>query len=38
MPGGLKFHRENDKMHLSKVILFGFPGKIGSALARQRWG
>ena len=29
--------RENDKMHLFKVILFGFPGKIGSALARQRW-
>ena len=29
--------RENDKMHLFKVIFIGYPGKIGSALARQRW-
>lgn len=38
MPGGLKFHRENDKMHLFKVILFGFPGKIRSALVLAHWG
>ena len=34
MPGhmfALQSARENDKMHLSKVILFGLPGKIGSA-------
>ena len=30
MPGDLQNPRENDKMHLSRVILFGFPGKIGS--------
>jgi len=41
MPGhmfALQSVRENDKMHLFKVILFGLPGKIGSAPVRQHWG
>ena len=38
MPGDLQNPRENDKMHLSRVILFGFPGKIGSAPVLQHWG
>ena len=37
MPGDLQNPRENDKMHLSRVILFGFPGKIGSAPVLQHW-
>lgn len=34
----LQSARENDKMHLSKVILFGFPSKIGSASVLAHWG
>jgi hypothetical protein len=41
MPGhmfALQSVRENDKMHLFKVIFIGFPGKIGSALVLAHWG
>lgn len=34
----LQSARENDKIHLFKVILCGYPGKIGSALVLQHWG
>jgi hypothetical protein len=40
MPGhmfALQSVRENDKIHLFRMIFIGYPGKIGSALARQRW-
>jgi hypothetical protein len=41
MPGhmfALQSVRENDKIHLFRMIFIGYPGKIGSAPVLAHWG